>query len=124
MFNNCLKMLACSLNEREDFVVSDLPCLLPRVDAKGERALLLSVFATVFIPTVQILQFIHGRDNLNLPATVAFCDEQQQCLLNIAPTSEGQTQLQKNPYPPPQPRLDLLLAVLYLRLCQTTLSQL
>lgn len=49
---------------------------------------------------VRILQLIHGRDNPDLPATVAFSHEQQQCLSTLAPTFEGKTQLQQNPYPP------------------------
>jgi hypothetical protein len=51
---------------------------------------------------------IQGRDNPDLPANVAFSREQQQCLLTIAsllrgaqiaPSVEGKTQLQQNPYP-------------------------
>lgn len=49
---------------------------------------------------VGILQMIQGRDNPELPANLAFSDEQQQCLLKIAPTLEGKTQLQQNPFPP------------------------
>lgn len=48
---------------------------------------------------VRILQLIIGRDNPELPATLAFCELQQQCLSNLAPTFEGKTQKQKNPYP-------------------------
>lgn len=48
---------------------------------------------------VRILQMIQGRDNPNLPATVAFSDEQQQCLSAIAPNVEGKTRFQQNPYP-------------------------
>ncbi|MDZ8140751.1 MAG: hypothetical protein RM049_36590 [Nostoc sp. DedQUE04] len=43
--------------------------------------------------------FIIGRDNPELPATLAFCELQQQCLSNLAPTIDGKTQKQKNPYP-------------------------
>ncbi|MEW6498810.1 MAG: IS4 family transposase [Cyanobacteriota bacterium] len=49
---------------------------------------------------VRILQLIQGRDNPDLPATVAFSYEQQQCLSTLAPTLQGKTQLQQNPYPP------------------------
>ncbi len=56
---------------------------------------------------VRILQLIQGRDNPDLPATVAFSHEQQQCLSTMpaagvaaAPTLQGKTQLQQNPYPP------------------------
>jgi hypothetical protein len=48
---------------------------------------------------VRILQLIQGREHPHLPASVAFCCEQQQCLLTLAPTVEGKTQLQQNPYP-------------------------
>jgi hypothetical protein len=48
---------------------------------------------------LRILQLIIGRDNPELPATLAFCKLQQQCLSNLAPTLEGKTQKQKNPYP-------------------------
>ncbi|NJL80341.1 MAG: IS4 family transposase, partial [Richelia sp. SM2_1_7] len=48
---------------------------------------------------LRILQLIIGRDNSNLGSDLAFCKEQQQCLLNLAPSVEGKTKLQKNPYP-------------------------
>ncbi len=48
---------------------------------------------------VRILQMIQGRDNPNLSANLAFSDEQQQCLFQIAPTLEGKTKLQQNPFP-------------------------
>jgi hypothetical protein len=49
---------------------------------------------------VRILQLIQGRDNPDLPATIAFSQEQQQCLSTFASTLEGKTPLQQNPYPP------------------------
>lgn len=49
---------------------------------------------------VRILQLIQARDNSNLPASVVFSDKQQQCLSTVAPTLEGKTQFQQNPYPP------------------------
>ncbi|MDZ8241484.1 MAG: IS4 family transposase [Nostoc sp. ChiQUE01a] len=49
---------------------------------------------------VRILQLVFGRDNPDLPATVAFSHEQQHCLSTLAPTLEGKTRLQQNPYPP------------------------
>lgn len=58
----------------------------------------LTVFALSL--AVRILQLIIGRDNPELPAKLAFCEQQQQCLSNIALTLEGKTQKQKNPYPP------------------------
>jgi hypothetical protein len=48
---------------------------------------------------VKTLQMVEGRDNPDIPASVAFCEEQQQCLSQIAPTLQGQTQKQQNPYP-------------------------
>ena len=48
---------------------------------------------------VRTLQMVEGRDNPDIPASVAFCEEQQQCLSQIAPTLQGQTQKQQNPYP-------------------------
>lgn len=49
---------------------------------------------------VRTLQMVEGRDNQDIPASVAFCDQQQQCLAQLAPTLEGRTQKQQNPYPP------------------------
>lgn len=49
---------------------------------------------------VRILQMIQERDNPDLPASVAFSHQQQQCLSTSAPNLEGKTQLQQNPYPP------------------------
>lgn len=48
---------------------------------------------------VRILQLLLGRQNADLDAAIAFSEEQQQCLKHLAPTLEGRTQLQKNPYP-------------------------
>jgi len=49
---------------------------------------------------VRTLQLVEGRDNPDLPASVAFTDEQQQCLTQLAPSLQGGTQKQQNPYPP------------------------
>lgn len=49
---------------------------------------------------VRTLQMVEGRDNPDLPASLSFSNDQQQCLCQIAPTLEGQTQKQQNPYPP------------------------
>jgi hypothetical protein len=49
---------------------------------------------------VRILQMLVGRDQPQLPATLAFCEQQQQCLSMLAPTVSGRTSLQQNPYPP------------------------
>lgn len=48
---------------------------------------------------VRILQMVEGRDNSDLPASVTFSDDQQQCLSQIAPSLEGHTQKLQNPYP-------------------------
>jgi hypothetical protein len=48
---------------------------------------------------VRTLQMVEGRDNPDIPASVAFCEHQQQCLTQLAPTLEGRTQKQQNPYP-------------------------
>jgi hypothetical protein len=48
---------------------------------------------------VKTLQMTEGRDNPDIPASVAFCDQQQQCLAQLAPTLQGRTQKQQNPYP-------------------------
>jgi hypothetical protein len=48
---------------------------------------------------VRTLQMVEGRDNPALDASVAFSEQQQQCLAQLAPTLEGQTQKQQNPHP-------------------------
>jgi Transposase DDE domain len=55
---------------------------------------------------VRILQLIEGRDNPALAAAIAFSEEQQQCLVSgrrsreqVAPTLQGRTRKQQNPYP-------------------------
>lgn len=48
---------------------------------------------------VRTLQLVEGRDNIQIPAALAFSDLQQDCLLQIAPPLEGRTQKQQNPYP-------------------------
>ena len=48
---------------------------------------------------VRTLQLVEGRDQAALPASVAFTDEQQRCLEQLAPTLQGRTQKQQNPYP-------------------------
>jgi hypothetical protein len=48
---------------------------------------------------VRTLQMLQGRDNSDIPASVVFSEEQQQCLFQIAPTLQGRTQKQQNPYP-------------------------
>jgi hypothetical protein len=49
---------------------------------------------------VRTLQMVEGRDNPDIDASVAFSEQQQQCLTQLAPTLEGSTQKQQNPYPP------------------------
>lgn len=48
---------------------------------------------------VKTLQMVEGRDNLDVPASVAFSQEQQQCLPQIAPTLQGRTLKQQNHSP-------------------------
>jgi hypothetical protein len=48
---------------------------------------------------VRTLQMVEGRDNPDLDASVAFSEQQQQCLVQLSPTLEGQTQKQQNPHP-------------------------
>jgi len=48
---------------------------------------------------VRTLQMVEGRDNPDIPASVAFCESQQQCLTQLAPSLQGRTQKQQNPYP-------------------------
>ena len=47
---------------------------------------------------VRILQMVEGRDKPQWSAAVTFTDEQQQCLQRLAPTVEGKTKKQQNPY--------------------------
>jgi hypothetical protein len=49
---------------------------------------------------VRTLQLLEGRDEPDLPASLALTDEQQQCLTQLAPSLQGRTQKQQNPYPP------------------------
>ncbi|GAB4338197.1 MAG: hypothetical protein OHK0047_28320 [Leptolyngbyaceae cyanobacterium] len=49
---------------------------------------------------VQVLQLQEGRDDPHQAASVVFSQRQQQCLSDLAPTLEGCTQKQQNPYPP------------------------
>lgn len=48
---------------------------------------------------VRILQMLVGREQPEIPATLAFSDEEQQCLQAIVPSVSGCTSLQQNPYP-------------------------
>ena len=48
---------------------------------------------------VRTLQMVKGRDNCQLPASVAFDAQQQQCLSQISPALQGTTRKQPNPYP-------------------------
>lgn len=49
---------------------------------------------------LRTLQMVEGRDNPDLPASVAFALDQQQCLTQLASSLQGGTQKQQNPYPP------------------------
>ncbi len=46
---------------------------------------------------VRTLQMVEGRDNSELPASVAFDAQQQECLSQISPSLQGTTQKQQNP---------------------------
>lgn len=48
---------------------------------------------------VQVLQLQEGRDNPDQPASVVFSQSEQQCLSDLAPTLDGRTRKQQNPYP-------------------------
>ena len=47
---------------------------------------------------VRTLQMVEGRDNSELPASVAFDAQQQECLFQISPSLQGTTRKQQNPY--------------------------
>lgn len=49
---------------------------------------------------LHVLQLQQGREDPDQPASAVFCQDQQQCLSNLAPTLQGRTQKQQNPYPP------------------------
>lgn len=49
---------------------------------------------------VRTLQLVEGRDHPELPVSIAFTDEQQQCLVHLAPSLQGRTQKQQNPFLP------------------------
>jgi len=48
---------------------------------------------------VRTLQMVEGRESPHLSASLAFSDEQLQCLSEIEPTLEGNTTKQQNHYP-------------------------
>ena len=49
---------------------------------------------------VRTLQMVEGRDQKDLPASLTFSDEQQQCLSMIEPSVQGRTKKLQNPYLP------------------------
>ena len=49
---------------------------------------------------VRILQMLEGREKSDLPASLTFSEQQQQCLAEMSPSLQGRTQKQQNPYPP------------------------
>lgn len=57
---------------------------------------------TVFALSVALttLQLVFARDLPELPASVALDEAQQQCLSCLAPSLQGRTPKQQNPYPP------------------------
>jgi hypothetical protein len=48
---------------------------------------------------VRTLQMVEGRDDVELPASMTFSTEQQECLTQLEPTVEGHTAKQQNPHP-------------------------
>jgi hypothetical protein len=48
---------------------------------------------------MRTLQMVEGRDNVDLPATMTFSLDRQECLTQIEPTLESQTLKQQNPHP-------------------------
>ncbi len=58
-----------------------------------ERLSILALMAAV-----RILQLKEGRDDETLPASVTFSAPQQHCLADLAPTLQGRTRKQQNPY--------------------------
>jgi hypothetical protein len=49
--------------------------------------------------SVRTLQMVEGRENSQLPADLAFSSQQLQCLSDIEPSLQGNTEKQKNPHP-------------------------
>jgi uncharacterized coiled-coil protein SlyX len=49
---------------------------------------------------MRTLQMVEGRNNTQLSADLTFDIEQQQCLSQIQPSVEGDTEKLHNPYPP------------------------
>ncbi len=49
---------------------------------------------------LRILQLLEGRDDPTVAAQVAFSAQAQQCLTHLAPSLQGRTHKQQNPYPP------------------------
>lgn len=58
-----------------------------------ERLTILALMAAV-----RILQLKAGRDDETLPASISFSAPQQHCLMDLAPTLQGRTRKQQNPY--------------------------
>ncbi|MBC7882375.1 MAG: hypothetical protein H7Y37_13710 [Anaerolineae bacterium] len=44
---------------------------------------------------VKTLQMMEGRERPDIPASIALSEQEQQCLLQIAPTLEGKTSITK-----------------------------
>jgi hypothetical protein len=49
---------------------------------------------------LRILQLLEGRDDPTAAAQLAFSAQEQQCLTHLAPSLQGRTHKQQNPYPP------------------------
>ncbi|MGC8713637.1 MAG: hypothetical protein ACP5RH_14710 [Leptodesmis sp.] len=71
-----------------------------RINAKDGVRGIQRLCVLALAAAVQVLQLQEGRDDPHQAASVVFSPRQQQCLSDRAPTLEGCTQKQQNPYPP------------------------
>jgi hypothetical protein len=49
--------------------------------------------------SLKVLQWVIGREQLDLPAQVTFTEEEITCLTQLAPRLQGTTAQQQNPFP-------------------------
>lgn len=86
--------------------IEHLFAILKRVGLDLESTRLESVKAIerfsilALMVALRILQLKEGRDNQTLPASIAFSPPQQQCLTHLAPSLQGRTLKQHNPFTP------------------------
>lgn len=60
-----------------------------------ERLTILALSAAL-----RVLKLLEGRDDPTVAAQMVFGAQEQQCLTHLAPTLQGRTAKQQNPYPP------------------------